>query len=100
MTRADQVPVDDRVPGDWLAHQVTHYRVTHYRDTDYRDARERIFSFVPPGLMAGATTFGMGQALIGGRLFPAGSCYVQVGERLSEEGGADIPLTWARPRVP
>jgi uncharacterized protein len=61
---------------------------------------ERLFSFVPPGLMAGATTFGMGQALVSGRLFPTGSCYVQMGDRLSQEGGADIPLTWAQPPVP
>jgi len=63
---------------------------------DVRDL-ERLFSFVPPGLMAGATTFGMGQALVGGRIFPPGAGYVQMGARVSEEGGADIPQTWARP---
>ena len=61
---------------------------------------ERLFSFVPPGLMAGATMFGMGQVLVGGRIFPPGAGYVQVGDRVSQEGGADIPLTWARPRLP
>lgn len=59
---------------------------------------ERLFSFVPPGLMAGVTTFGMGQALVSGRIFPPGSGYVQMGARLSQEGGSDIPLTWATPR--
>ncbi|WP_426244814.1 ATP-binding protein [Nocardioides sp. LHG3406-4] len=59
---------------------------------------QRLFSFVPPGLMAGAATFGMGQALVSGRIFPPGAGYVQMGERVSQEGGADVPLTWARPR--
>jgi hypothetical protein len=57
----------------------------------------RLFSFVPPGLMAGATSFGMGQALVGGRLFPR-SGYVQMGRRVTHEGGADIPTTWAEVR--
>ncbi|MGZ5403533.1 MAG: ATP-binding protein [Nocardioides sp.] len=58
----------------------------------------RLFSVVPPGMMAGATTFGMGQVLVSGRIFPPGSGYVQMGARVSQEGGADIPLTWAQPR--
>ena len=53
-----------------------------------------LFSFVPTGLIAGATTFRMGQALVAGRIFPQAG-YVQMGERVSEEGGADIPTTWA-----
>ena len=57
----------------------------------------RIFSFIPPGLMTGATAFRMGQALVGGRFFPD-SGYVQMGRRTSQEGGADVPATWARPR--
>lgn len=57
----------------------------------------RLFSFVPQGLMAGATSFRMGQALVGGKLLPQ-AAYVQMGERVSEEGGADIPATWAAPR--
>ena len=61
---------------------------------------ERLFSFVPAGLMAGATTFGMGQALVSGRVFPPGAGYVQMGARVSREGGADIPLEWAQPRLP
>ncbi len=57
----------------------------------------RLLSFVPPGLMAAATTFGMGQALVAGRLLPQ-PAYVRMGERVSEEGGADVPATWAQPR--
>ena len=59
----------------------------------------RLFSFVPPGLMAGAPSFGMGQALVAGRLFPQGSAYVQMGDRVSQEGGADVPTTWASVRT-
>ena len=57
----------------------------------------RLFSFVPPGLMAGATSFRMGQALVAGKILPQ-AAYVQVGERVSQEGGADIPPTWAARR--
>jgi uncharacterized protein len=57
----------------------------------------RLFSFVPPGLVAGATTFRMGQALVAGRVLP-NAAYVQVGRRISEEGGADVPAAWAAPR--
>ena len=59
----------------------------------------RLFSFVPPGLMAGAPSFGLGQALVAGRLFPQGSTYVQMGDRVSQEGGADVPTTWASVRT-
>jgi len=54
----------------------------------------RLFSFVPSGLLAGAPSFRMGQVLVAGRIFPPGG-YVQMGARLSQEGGADIPLAWA-----
>lgn len=61
-------------------------------DADLNDLG-RLLSFVPRGLLDGATTFRMGEALIAGRLlhFPA---YVRMGSRVSEEGGADIPTTW------
>ena len=59
----------------------------------------RLFSFVPPGLMAGAPSFGLGQALVAGRLFPQGGAYVQMGDRVSQEGGADVPTTWAEART-
>ena len=56
----------------------------------------RLLSFVPPGLMAGSVSFRMGQALVAGRVMPQ-AAYVQMGERVTEEGGADIPTTWALP---
>ncbi len=57
----------------------------------------RLFSFVPPGLMSGATSFRMGQALVAGKIMPQ-PAYVQMGERVSREGGSDVPATWADPR--
>jgi hypothetical protein len=57
----------------------------------------RLLSFVPEGLMAGATSFRMGQALVAGK-FCAQPAYVQMGERVTEEGGADVPMTSAVPQ--
>jgi DNA helicase HerA-like ATPase len=58
----------------------------------------RLFSFVPPGLVVGATSFRMGQALAAGKILPQ-PAYVQMGSRVSQEGGADVPATWASPRA-
>jgi hypothetical protein len=57
----------------------------------------RTFSFVPEGLMRGATSFRMGEALVAGKVLPQ-AAYVRMGQRVSEEGGADVPTTWATPR--
>lgn len=62
-------------------------------DADLADLA-RLFSFVPPGLMAGATSFRMGQALVAGKLLPQ-AAYVRMGERITVEGGSDVPATWA-----
>src|SRR6185503_782553 len=58
-------------------------------DADLADI-SRTFSFVPAGLVGGATGFRQGEALIGGKLFPQAG-YVRMGARLSREGGADVP---------
>ncbi|HSN44200.1 MAG TPA: ATP-binding protein, partial [Propionibacteriaceae bacterium] len=57
----------------------------------------RLFSFVPAGLVSGATAFTLGQALAVGKIMPQ-PAYVQMGRRLTPEGGGDIPTTWAAPR--
>jgi hypothetical protein len=57
----------------------------------------RVFSFVPSGLVHGATGFRQGTALLGGRLFPRPG-YVRMGDRLTREGGSDVPTTWAEGR--
>lgn len=58
----------------------------------------RLFSFVPEGLMKGATSFRLGQALVAGKILSQ-AAYVRMGARVSQEGGADIPTTWASARA-
>jgi DNA helicase HerA-like ATPase len=67
-------------------------------DADLDDLA-RLFSFVPKGLVAGARSFPMGVALVAGKLVPQ-AAYVRMGVRVSREGGADVPVTWAHPRAP
>ena len=55
------------------------------------------FSFVPPGLLDRATTFGQGEALVAGKIAPH-PALIRFGARLTAEGGADVPATWAQPR--
>lgn len=61
------------------------------------EALGRLLSFVPRSLMDGATEFRMGQALVAGKILPD-PAYVQMGARVSEEGGSDVPTDWARAR--
>jgi DNA helicase HerA-like ATPase len=53
-----------------------------------------VFSFVPPGLLARAPAFGLGEALVAGKLCPAATL-LRFGSRVAEEGGADVPADWA-----
>ena len=52
-----------------------------------------VFSFVPPGLVDRATTFGLGEALVAGKI-ASHPALVRFGSRLSYEGGADV-AGWA-----
>jgi len=52
-----------------------------------------IFSFVPPGLVERAMTFRQGEALVAGKI-ASHPALIRFGERLSEEGGADV-AGWA-----
>lgn len=52
------------------------------------------FSHVPEQLILSASSFSMGNALIAGPIASI-PCFIQVEGRLTEEGGADIPQTWA-----
>jgi uncharacterized protein len=65
-------------------------------DADLAHLRET-FSFVPAGLIQRATTFRQGESLIAGKFAPHPT-YVRFGQRLSQEGGADIPTSWAAAR--
>jgi DNA helicase HerA-like ATPase len=53
-----------------------------------------VFSFVHPGLLAQAGAFQLGEALIAGKL-SSHPALIKMGARISEEGGADVPATWA-----
>jgi hypothetical protein len=59
----------------------------------------RLFSFVPESLMSRASSFGLGQALVAGRLLPEPG-FVQMGERITQQGGSDVSTAWALPRPP
>ena len=58
---------------------------------------EAAFSFVPPSLIAHSVTFRQGEGLIAGKISPQ-PALLRFGKRISEEGGADVPATWAAPR--
>jgi uncharacterized protein len=53
-----------------------------------------VFSFVPPSLIDRAVTFRQGEALIAGKISPQ-PALLRFGARISQEGGADVPATWA-----
>jgi DNA helicase HerA-like ATPase len=55
-----------------------------------------VFSFVPPGLIEQASAFGLGEALVAGKVSPH-PALVRFGARIAEEGGSDVPSTWALP---
>ena len=56
---------------------------------------QSVFSFVPAGLVDRATTFRLGEALVAGKVSPE-PALIRFGARIAEEGGADVPDTWAR----
>ncbi|WP_433167079.1 ATP-binding protein [Kribbella sp. CA-247076] len=56
-----------------------------------------VFSFVPAGLLDRASAFRQGHALVAGKVMPHAG-YVRFGARTAEEGGADVPATWAASR--
>ena len=51
------------------------------------------FSFVPDSLIQRATTFRQGETVAGKVV--SHPTYVRFGQRFSQEGGADIPTSWA-----
>ena len=56
-----------------------------------------VFAFVPPRLIDQARTFRLGEALVAGKISPD-PALVRFGARVAEEGGSDIPATWAAAR--
>jgi hypothetical protein len=67
-------------------------RMNSQADLDYV---AEVFSFVPPSLLARATTFRQGECLVAGKI-AAHPGFMRVGERVSVEGGGDVPADWAR----
>jgi hypothetical protein len=57
-----------------------------------------VFSFVPPGLVGEAATFGLGEALVAGKIH-SHPALIRFGARVAEEAGSDVPATWARQRT-
>ena len=58
---------------------------------------ETVFSAVPPGLLRRASSFGLGEALVAGKI-ASHAALLRFGARIAEEGGGDVPSTWARAR--
>ena len=56
-----------------------------------------VFSFVPPGLVARSASFRLGEALVAGKI-ASHPALIRFGARVAEEGGADVPATWAAAR--
>ena len=56
-----------------------------------------VFSFVPDPLLERATAFRQGESLVAGTLV-SHPTYGRFGPRFAQEGGADVPTTWAEAR--
>jgi len=55
-----------------------------------------VLSHIPASLLEQATKFGLGESLLAGRIVK-NPVFAKFEGRLSEEGGSDIPTTWAMP---
>ena len=55
------------------------------------------FSFVAPSLIEESMRFRQGETLLAGKIVPT-PLIARVSGRISEEGGADVPATWAEDR--
>ena len=56
---------------------------------------QQAFSFVPPELLGLAASFRQGEAVVAGTI-ASHAALVRFGRRVAQEGGADVPATWAR----
>jgi DNA helicase HerA-like ATPase len=55
-----------------------------------------LLGFAPPGLIALATDFGLGEALVAGKI-ASHPTVMRFGSRVASEGGGDVEAGWARP---
>jgi Helicase HerA, central domain len=56
-----------------------------------------VLSYVPRDLLAGATSFRLGEALVAGKL-ASHPALIKFGRRVAEEGGSDVEAAWAAAR--
>jgi hypothetical protein len=86
-----------KIPGNVLsqADNLVLMRLNSLADAAFAQAA---FSFVPPSLIERSVTFRQGEALIAGKISPQ-PALLRFGARISQEGGADVPATWATART-
>jgi DNA helicase HerA-like ATPase len=58
-------------------------------------ALSETFSYAPPSLVAQSARFRLGEGLAAGKIAPDPLLF-RTGRRYTEEGGSDVPATWAR----
>lgn len=92
LTVSTQRPPEDRRERALAGRQPRPHAVELARG--YGAFTQGVFSFVPPSLIDRAVTFHQGEALIAGRI-SAQPALLRFGARISEEGGSDVPATWA-----
>jgi DNA helicase HerA-like ATPase len=66
-------------------------RMASSADLTYVAAR---LSYAPAPLLERATSFGLGEALVAGKI-ASHPAFVRFGPRIAQEGGGDVPATWA-----
>jgi uncharacterized protein len=66
-------------------------RMASAADLAYVSAR---LSYAPQPLLERATSFRLGEALVAGKI-ASHPAFVRFGPRIAEEGGGDVPTTWA-----
>jgi hypothetical protein len=66
-------------------------RMASAADLAYVSAR---LSYAPSPLLERATAFGLGEALVAGKI-ASHPAFVRFGPRIGQEGGGDVPTTWA-----
>jgi DNA helicase HerA-like ATPase len=66
-------------------------RMASTADLAYVSAR---LSYAPASLLERATSFGLGEALVAGKI-ASHPAFVRFGPRIAQEGGGDVPATWA-----
>jgi len=86
-----------KIPGNVLsqADNLVLMRLNSLADAAFAQAA---FSFVPPSLIERSVIFRQGEALIAGKISPQ-PALLRFGARISQEGGADVPATWATART-